>query len=32
MLLMVEKDVRRRIYHSVIRYVKSNKKYIKTKD
>ena len=32
MLLMVEKDVRGRIYHSVIRYVKSNKKYIKTKD
>ena len=29
MILMVEKDSRGGIYHSVYRYAKSNKKYIK---
>ena len=32
MLLMVEKDIRGRICHSVYRYIKANNKYMKDYD
>ena len=32
MLLMIEKGIRRRICHSIYRYVKANKKYMKHYD
>ena len=32
MLLMVEKEIRRGIYHAIHRYAKANKKYMKNYD
>ena len=32
MLLMIEKDIRGGLYHSIYRYTKANKKYMKDYD